>query len=149
GGGRRWERTWRVLRYHRRSRVRSGAGIRQLPRRLSHDARRIRRSRLLHDRRAGRGGGHAALNSADRPPGGDARSGARLFRFDDGLYRRARRAGADGASPGEAGRARHRSHLVPPVVGLHLDRRQALCVPSEHRQVPRRERLRARLRRGG
>ena len=62
-----------------------------------------------------RGRRHPPLHLADRPAGLPAALGPRLFRLDHGLYRRARRPGADGRVPRRLRRARH-----PLSISFHL-----------------------------
>ncbi len=58
------------------------------------------------------------------------------YSLDHDLYRCARCGGADGGVSGTVRAARSGLHLLPFVVGLYLDRRQAVRLPLEPRQIP-------------
>ncbi len=135
-----------VLRHAGRLQLRHGPRAGQLPRPVPLLRRAARRSRLLLHRLAR----HAArcrapLHVADRPARLDAQMGPRLFGLDHDLHRCAECAGAHGRVHRALPRARHPVRFVPPVVGLHVDRAQALRLQLEPRQVPGRARLCRRL----
>ena len=112
-----------------------GREFRQLSRPVPLFRRRARRSRLLLHRVARHAArGRAALHLAHRAPRAHAEMGPAIS-FDDALHRCAGRAAADEPVRRTMRHARHPVRFVPPVVGLYIDRREALRVQLEPRQV--------------
>ena len=104
-----------------------------------------RRSRFLRDRGAEGRRRDAAVHVAHGAAGVHAEMEPRLFGLDDELHGCAGRAGADERVSREVRRARHSVQLVPSVVGLHVDRVEALRLQLESREVSRSRRVRRAL----
>ena len=122
--------------------LRHGLRAIELSRSLSKLRRRSRRSRLLLHCGGRCGRREPPLHLADRPTGLPAAMEPRLFWLDHELHGCAGRADAHERVPRTLQGARHSLLFLPSVVGLHVDRKQALRLSLEPREISRSDSVR-------